>query len=129
MSAQIILRVLALRHRLRQRDWWTRPQLEAHQARELRLLRGYAYTRSPFYGSFHKGFSERPLHDLPILTKETVMEHFYELVTDPALRLADIDAHLAPLSSGTSSTRGKELVMQFWTIQPLPRERIGFAKS
>ena len=100
MSTQIILKVLALRHRLRQRDWWTRPHLEAHQARELRLLRGYAYARSPFYGSFHKGFSERPFQDLPILTKEMVMEHFDELVTDPAVRLADVEAHLATLSGG-----------------------------
>src|SRR5215218_1459069 len=63
MSTRIILRVLALRHRLRQRDWWTRSQLEAHQARELRLLQEHAYARSPFYGRFHKGFSERPLHE------------------------------------------------------------------
>ncbi|MDQ3662188.1 MAG: hypothetical protein M3454_14245 [Actinomycetota bacterium] len=129
MSTQIILKVLALRHRLRQRDRWTRPQLEEHQDRALQRLRGYAYARSPLYGSFHKGFSERLLYDLPILTKETVMEHFDELVTDPALRLADVETHLAILSGGTSSARGKELVMQFWTIQPLPRERIGFAKS
>jgi phenylacetate-CoA ligase len=107
MSTQIILRVLALRHRLRQRDWWTRPQLEAHQARELRLLRGYAYARSPFYGRFHKGFSERPLHDLPIVTKETVMEHFDELVTDRALRLADVEAHPATLSGGDELFDGR----------------------
>jgi hypothetical protein len=44
------------------------------------------------------GFSERPLQHLPILTKEMVMEHFDELVTDPALRLADVEAHLATLS-------------------------------
>ena len=39
MSTRIILKVLALRHRLRQRDRWTRQGLEAHQTRELRLLR------------------------------------------------------------------------------------------
>ena len=33
MSTQIILKVLALRHRLRQRDRWTRQRLEAHQGR------------------------------------------------------------------------------------------------
>src|SRR5215212_11157289 len=100
MSTQIILRVLALRHRLRQRDRWTRQKLEAYQARELRLLREHAYARSPFYERFHKGFSERPLHDLPILTKETVMEHFDELVTDPTVRLADVETHLATLRGG-----------------------------
>ena len=107
MSTQIILRVLALRHRLRQRDWWTRSQLEAHQAEELRPLREHAYTRSSFYGSFHKGFSERPLQDLPILTKEMVMEHFAELVTDPTVRLADVEAHLATLSGGDELLGGR----------------------
>jgi hypothetical protein len=38
MSTQIILKVLALRHRLRQRDLWTRCQLDELQSRALRLL-------------------------------------------------------------------------------------------
>ena len=42
MSTQNILRVLALRHRLRQRDRWTRRQLKEHQGRALRLLREHA---------------------------------------------------------------------------------------
>jgi hypothetical protein len=33
MSTQMILKVLALRHRLRQRDRWTRRRLEEHQGR------------------------------------------------------------------------------------------------
>ena len=107
MSTQIILKVLALRHRLRQRDRWTHGQLEAHQAGELRLLRVHAYARSSFYGSFHKEFSERPLQDLPILTKETVMEHFDELVTDPAVRLADVETHLATLSGDDELFKGR----------------------
>jgi phenylacetate-CoA ligase len=37
MSTQIILKVLALRHRLRQRDRWTHRRLEAQQAGELRV--------------------------------------------------------------------------------------------
>jgi hypothetical protein len=100
MSTQIILKVLALRHRLRQRDRWTRRQLEAHQTRELRLLREHTYAHSPFYGCFHKGFTDRPIDGLPVLTKEMVMEHFDELVTDPTVRLADVEAHLASLSGG-----------------------------
>jgi hypothetical protein len=38
MSTQIILKVLALRHRLRQLDLWTRCQLDEFQSRALRLL-------------------------------------------------------------------------------------------
>src|SRR5215217_3905456 len=107
MSAQIILKVLALRHRLRQRGRWTRRQLEEHQARELRLLREHAYARSPFYGRFHKGFTDRPLDGLPVLTKQMVMEHFDELLTNPAVRLADVEAHLATLSGGDELFGGR----------------------
>ena len=107
MSTQIILKVLAQRHRLRQRDRWTRPQLEDHQGRALRLLREHAYARSPLYRRFHKGFTDRPLGDLPILTKEMVMEHFDELVTDPTVWLADVEAHLATLSGGDELFNGR----------------------
>lgn len=107
MSTQIILKVLALRHRLRQRDRWTRGQLEEHQAQALRLLREHAYDRSSFYGGFHKGFTDRPLGDLPVLTKQMIMEHFDELVTDPTIRLADVEAHLATLSGGDELFDGR----------------------
>ena len=70
MSTQIILKVLALRHSLCQRDRWTRRQLEEHQGRALRhRLREHAYARSPFYGRFHRGLADRYLSELPILTK------------------------------------------------------------
>ena len=38
MSTQIILKVLALRHLLRQRDLWTRCQLDEFQGQALRRL-------------------------------------------------------------------------------------------
>jgi putative adenylate-forming enzyme len=107
MSTQIILKVLALRHRLRQRDRWTRQQLEEHQGRVLYRLREYVCARSPFYGRFHKGFTDRPLNELPVLTKEMVMEHFDELITDPTVRLADVEAHLPSLSGGDELLNGR----------------------
>src|SRR5215212_3197863 len=107
MSTQIVFRILALRHRLRQRDRWTRRQLEEHQGRALRLLREHAYARSPFYGRFQKGFTDRLLNELPVLTKEMAMERFDELVTDPTVRLADVEAHLATLSSGDELFNGR----------------------
>jgi phenylacetate-CoA ligase len=106
MSTQIILRVLALRHRLRQRDHWTRRQLKEHQGRALHRLREHAYARSPFYGRFHKGLADRPLDELPVLTKEMVMEDFDKLVTDPTVRLEDVEAHLATLRGEMSSWAG-----------------------
>jgi len=107
MSTHIILKVLALRHRLCQRDHWTRRQLEEYQSRALRLVREHAYARSPFYGRFHKGFTDRPLNDLPVLTKQMVMEHFDELVTNPTVRLADVEAHLTTLSGGDELLGGR----------------------
>ena len=48
--------LLALR-RLRGRDDWTRPQIEAHQAHSLQQLRRHTYAHSPFYQKFHKGLT------------------------------------------------------------------------
>ena len=107
MSAHIVLKVLTLRHRLRQRDRWTRQQLEEHQGRALYHLREYAYARSPFYGRFHKRFTDRPLNELPVLTKEMLMENFDELVTYPTVRLADVEAHLATLSGEDELFNGR----------------------
>jgi len=56
-------------------------ELEIHQAGALRDLREFAYSRSRFYQRFHKGLTTRPLHELPVLTKATLMEKFDDLVT------------------------------------------------
>jgi phenylacetate-CoA ligase len=95
MNTRIIFKVLWLRRQLRRRDRWTRRQLEEHQTRSLRLLREHAYARSPFYRRFHADLIDRPLKELPVLTKAQVMENFDELVTDPSVRLANVEAHLA----------------------------------
>ena len=36
------------------------------------------------------GLEDRPLNELPVLTKATLMEHFDELVTDPSIRLEKV---------------------------------------
>ncbi|MBI4491633.1 MAG: phenylacetate--CoA ligase family protein [Chloroflexi bacterium] len=95
MNTLLMLQLLWDLTRLRWRDRWTRQQLEAHQAEALRRLRVYAYARSPFYQRFHQGLADRPLHELPVLTKATLMEHFDELVTDRQVRLEAVRAHLA----------------------------------
>jgi phenylacetate-CoA ligase len=97
MNLGIMLRALWLRRTMLRRDRWTPAHLAAHQARRLRALRAHAYTRSPFYRDYHAGLAGRPLHELPILTKSLLMEHFNRLVTDPAVRLDDVEAHVATL--------------------------------
>jgi putative adenylate-forming enzyme len=108
MNLQLIAAVLWKRRQLRRHDRWTRQQLEAHQTRALHLLREYAYARSPFYLQFHKGFLNRPLHDLPVLTKALVMEHFHEVVTDRTVRLREVEAYL------TAPYNAKQFLGHYW---------------
>src|SRR5258707_1149394 len=78
-----------------QHESWTRQQLEDYQARALQDCREYAYAHSPFYQRFHQGLMDRPLQDLPVLTKAIVMEHFDDLVTDRSVRLHNVRQYLA----------------------------------
>jgi phenylacetate-CoA ligase len=94
MEMSTLLQVMRLRRRLRQRERWSRSDLLRHQEIECHHLRQHAYQRSAFYRRFHRGFEHRPLHELPVLTKDDLMEHFDELVVDPDVRLADIASYL-----------------------------------
>lgn len=94
MNAQMLFRLLVNSRQLRSHDQWTRSQLADYQAHTLRKLREYAYVHSPFYREFHAGLQDRPLHELPVLTKKMLMEHFDDLVTDRAVHLLDIRAHM-----------------------------------
>src|SRR5215510_6268034 len=80
-----------------QHEHWTRQQLQHYQARALSVCREYAYTHSPFYQRFHRGLTDAPLHELPVLTKAMLMEHFDELVTDRAIRLEEVKRYLGNL--------------------------------
>ena len=108
MDVQIMMNLMRTLEGLRRHERWTRPQLQAHQAEALRQLRDYAYKRSPFYRSFHNGLQDRPLSELPVLTKTTVMENFDALVTDRAVRLEDVRAHMA------SDRAGKRFLNRYW---------------
>jgi len=104
------IRVLWTRRRLEKSCAWSRAQLDAHHARQLTLLRRFAIERSPFYRQFHKGLENRPLADLPILTKATMMESFDDLITDRAVRLADAETHLRD-NAGPELFRGRYVVL------------------
>lgn len=108
MDLTLMLKLMTTLGHMRQHERWTRPQLEAYQAEALRRLRDFAYTQSPFYQHFHQGLFDRPLHDLPVLTKATVMEHFDELVTDRAIRLDDVRAHMA------TDREGNRFLGRYW---------------
>jgi phenylacetate-coenzyme A ligase PaaK-like adenylate-forming protein len=97
-TAALILAVLAYRRRLRRRDHWSRPQLLAHQQRALARLRSHAYGKSSFYRDFHAGLTAAPLSQLPVLTKQQLMDNFDRLVTRPDIQLAEIEQYLAALT-------------------------------
>lgn len=94
MKIQIMLKLLNKLKQLRHHEQWTRMQLEAHQAEALHFLREYAYAHSPFYQRLHKGLIDRPLQELPVVSKAMMMEHFDEFVTDPAIHLADVRQYI-----------------------------------
>ncbi|HET9221214.1 MAG TPA: hypothetical protein VFO07_01855, partial [Roseiflexaceae bacterium] len=95
MDLKLILKLMNALGQMRKHERWTRAQLEAYQAESLGRLREFAYMHSPFYQQFHKGLFDAPLHELPVLTKATVIEHFDELVTGRTVRLEDVRAHMA----------------------------------
>ena len=94
MNIPTLVGTLGQVRQLRQHERWTRARLETHQAEALRRVREYAYAHSPFYREFHRGLTDRPLAELPILTKATVMAHFDELVTDRDIRLEAVREHV-----------------------------------
>ncbi|MBV9156018.1 MAG: hypothetical protein JO097_07130, partial [Acidobacteriaceae bacterium] len=73
-------------------------------------LRRFAYERSPFYRRFHRGLENRPLEDIPVLTKEMLMEHFDELVTDQSLRLSRLEEFLGCMNA-TDLFEGRYVVL------------------
>jgi phenylacetate-CoA ligase len=99
MRAALIARILRYRARLRRRERWSRARLEAHQSAALAELRTFALERSPFYARFHRGAADRPLADLPVLTKAALMDSFDEIVTDRSVRLADVQRYLESLTA------------------------------
>lgn len=98
MDLEVIARVLWLRGRMRRREGWSRAQVEAHRDAELRRLREFAVRRSPFYRELHRGLENKPLHDLPVVTKRDLMTNFDRVVTDERIRLDDVVKHQAALA-------------------------------
>ncbi|MBL8289269.1 MAG: phenylacetate--CoA ligase family protein [Rubrivivax sp.] len=95
MNTGLLLRVALAARRQERSSRWSREALRAHQERMLAGLRRFVVERSAFYRAFHRGLEGRPLHELPVLTKATLMAEFDSVLTEPALRLADLEAHLA----------------------------------
>jgi len=70
-----------------------------HQAAALQDLREHVYATSPFYRRFHEGLFDRPLAELPVLTKQTLMANWDEVVTDPSLKVSEVRAFIEDLDT------------------------------
>ena len=108
MNVQIATKLLWELNELSGRDYWSRQRLQAHQAHALHSLREFAYTHTPFYRRFHKGKTNRPLNELPVLTKDVLMENFDQIMTDRSVRLSEVQTHVSRLR-GDEHFRG-----QYW---------------
>jgi phenylacetate-coenzyme A ligase PaaK-like adenylate-forming protein len=105
---------------------WSAERLAEHRTARLRELLRVAVDRSPWHRRRLADVdvdrvTEAELADLPVMTKDDLMTHFAEIVTDPRLDLAQVEAHLETLtgaekylldryhavaSSGSSGRRG-----------------------
>ena len=105
---------------------WSRDQLLEQQRRRLDATLRHAVEVSPYYKDVLGRLVDAgaPLEELPILTKSTLMEHWDRIVTDPRLRLQDVEAHLAGDRPGsllldeyrvcaTSGTTGERAVVVY----------------
>lgn len=101
-STRISDLAVALRHsrELIRRDRWTPEQLHAYQRARLTEVVRHAIAHSAFYRDRYAGVDtggEIDLRRLRPVDKATVMENFDDLVTDPRLRLVDLERHLKGL--------------------------------
>lgn len=110
---------------------WSPERLAAERQARLRELLAWAAAGSPFYRERLRGiepdaFTEVDLPSLPILTKSDLMDHFDDLLTDPALSLDLVNRHVETLDedaylldryrvvSTSGSTGGRGLFAYDW---------------
>ncbi len=137
-----LARAIVYRQELIKHECWPRPRLEELQERRLADLLDWVTQRSPFYRDFcstHRLGPPYSLQDFPILDKKTYMKHFDQIVTDPRLRLCQLQEHMARVYGDeyylgeyrvltTAGSSGLKTVVVFnrkeWSIQEATSMRI-----
>ena len=87
------------------RAQWPAERRQADRSARLRALLAHAVAKSPYYREALGTDIVRgdvALAALPTLSKQTLMREFDRIVTDPALHLAELEAHVAGPDAGTS---------------------------
>jgi phenylacetate-CoA ligase len=95
-------RVEVLAAAMADRERWPRARLLELQQSRLRETVQHAVANSPYYRDVigDVGNAAIDLQQFPVLTKATLMAEFDRIVTDPRLRLADAEEHLASERAG-----------------------------
>jgi phenylacetate-coenzyme A ligase PaaK-like adenylate-forming protein len=88
--------------------------LAARQRERLNELVAFARAHSRFYAEKYRGLPETitDVRQLPPVTKPELMEHFDEVITDPAVRKADVQKYIADLGNLGKPFLGKYMA---WT--------------
>ncbi len=92
-----LARGLGIYAQLHHHEHGSREELAAYQDRQLKKVVRHAAAHSPLYGRLLKDIDvsgDFALTDLPIVDKRLMMEHFDEWVTDPRLKLANIERQI-----------------------------------
>ena len=84
-------------------DRWSRAQVLSFQRERLRELITHAAQKSPYYRETLGPLLGRGpvrLEQLPTLPKETLVDEFDRIVTDPRIRLDDLEEHVQGANPG-----------------------------
>jgi phenylacetate-CoA ligase len=122
MSILHTLRFASRTARLGKVPQWSPRRVERLAQRRLERLVRYAAERSPFYRQKYAGLKLHrfALTDLPTTTKEELRANFDASLTDPRLRLEDIERFLADSSNIGRWFQGKYSVSHTSGSQGLP---------
>src|SRR4030065_1635882 len=96
-----LARAIVYRQALIKHECWPRARLEELQQQQLARLLDWVTEKSPFYREFRSTHRLGPpysLQEFPILGKQTYMKQFDQIVTDPRLRLSQLQEHMAHVS-------------------------------
>lgn len=98
---QDVARAFFIHKRLNSHDEWTRRELLEYQQKRLSSLVAHAVRNSPFYGELYGNIRADKglvLDELPVIDKSAMMDNFDRFVTDPRLKLSELQAYINRLS-------------------------------
>ncbi|MCL4437187.1 MAG: hypothetical protein M1503_04460 [Thaumarchaeota archaeon] len=118
-----IIRILSLKRQFERTSKMNSREVESIQQNNIQVMVNHAISKSAFYRQLYGDkkpdrLLENGLEPLPTIDKQTVMDNFDNVTTDPRLKRAELEQHLATAAVGkryrgkfvaihTSGTSGK----------------------